>query len=228
MKKGIIRFSLIFLIFAIIIIVIYFGFVKVDIRDLVNKNISEMGEFCFSAQNSISDVKIYTGKRENPYLLNGVHEQCKPFALLTFRTNELDVQSPTFIAQINDQSYNGILEQNPYDNTFVTDLEVCIPEDAQIKVTITIKNNQYEYDVKNINKDWNLTFEDAKNIGIEHLTNEIQKCKKGKKINAEFYVKAITDTNGLFDSFYYYVSMIDTEGNSHNIVIDVNSGEIIN
>ncbi len=227
MKKNILKFSIVFVLLIAIVLVLYFTVFKVDVQALANQSVSEMGKDCFFAKDDLSDVKLYTGQRENPYVLDGVHNDCQAFALLIFRTNEMGVEAPTYIAKINGTSYNGILEQNPYDNTFVADLEIEVPADAQIEVTIAIKDNEYNYTLANINKDWAISFEQAKSIGIEYLMEDIQKNVKGRNLDCEIYVKAITDSKGLLSTYYYYVSMIDKNGNSKGVVIDVQTGEIV-
>lgn len=227
MKKKFLIFALIFAVVAILVVVAYFAFFKVDLKDLAIKNTSEMGEQCFSGKKDMTILKLMTGQRENPYSLNGKHEENKDFALLIFKTAETNVESPTYIININGTSYNGILEQNPYDNTFVADLGISVPQNAEITATVAIKNTEYEFELSNINSAWQISFEKAREIGIVALKEDLENCLKGKDLNCELYVKAITDTKGTLSSYFYHVSFIDSNGNSKGVVIDVNTGEIL-
>lgn len=227
MKKKIIKYSILIALLCALVVGVYFAFFTVDSKTLAKNNVSEMGEHVFTAKEDCTSIKLYSGMRENPYSLNGVHEEMQNFALIIFRTDELNVESPTFIATIDGTSYNGILEQNPYDNTFVADLETSISQNSIVEICVTVKDSQYNYNLVNVNKDWAYTFNDALEIGLNELLNDIEMLISGKTLACELYVKAINDSVGTFDTFFYHVSYIDTNGNAKGVVIDVQTGQVI-
>ena len=227
MKKKLILSLFTVLVVFVIAVVVYFAYFKVDAKELINKNVSEIDKVCFTAHNGLSQVKLISGTREDPYLLNGKSENCKPFALIIFRTNQAGVQAPTFVASINDKSYNGIMEANPYDNTFVVDLEQEVNDDATINVKITINDNTYNYDLINTSADWLVKAEQAKDIAIEYFLDKIKDCSSYKGVDAELFVRILSDNSGNFDKFFYHITLNKTDGEVCSIVIDTNTGDII-
>lgn len=227
MKNKILKICIIVITIAIIVLIAVFAFVKPNAENLARQNVSEIDKVCYTSEQGIASLKIISGERENPYVINGSHENMQEFTLLIFRTDEINVQSPTFIATIDSQSYNGILEQNPYDNTFVVDLEKQISQNAQINVVITVGNHEYNFDMQNVSDEWKISYDEALNIAMEHFGEQVKQCIKGNDFNGELYVRIITDVTNTFDKFFYHVTLVDDAGQSQSVVIDVNTGEIL-
>jgi hypothetical protein len=227
MKKKFLLFSAIFALLCFVVVAVYFIFFNVNINELAVQNVSEKGSSCYIANSGQASAKVYSGQREEPYVLDGKHNQMTDFTLIVFRTNQIGVDSPTFIIDINGEKYNGVLETNPYDGSFVSDLQIMVDNNATISLTVTVNDDSYNFEMQNVSGDWQISFDDAMDIGIQDLNSEISLCLNGKELNCELYVKAISDTNGNFDKFFYYVSYIDVNQNSNGVVIDVQTGEII-
>lgn len=227
MKKKFITITLFIIVVLVIGVAVYFAYFKVDAKALAEKNISEMDKVCFTANNGMTQIKLISGTREDPYLLNGKSEKLKDFALIVFRTDEDGVESPTFTATINDKTFNGILEQNPYDNTFVVDLEQNVQNDANVNIKVTINNDTYNYDLVNTSKEWSVSSEQVKDIAVNYFMPQLQEHASYKGLDAEMFVRIISDNTGNFDKFFYHVTLNLPDGKMQSIIIDINSGEII-
>ena len=227
MKKKILTIILSTIIVIVVAIAIYFAYFRVDAISLAHKNISEQDKVCYYANNGNSQVKLISGTREEPYVLNGKSEDSKEFALIIFCCDAQNVQNPTFVASIDDKSYNGILQNNPYDNTFVVDLEISVPENANINIKITINDETLNYEPTSMSKEWKISSEKALDIAIEHFSDIINQKASHKGLDAELYLRIISDANNAFDKFFYHATLTLSQNEAYSIVIDVNTGEII-
>jgi len=62
-------------------------------------------------------------------------------------------------------------------------------------------------------------------IASEYYKKEINDLYFNNRLNAEYYLKPIYKSD--FGKTYWYFSIIDKVGNNYNLLIDVNSKEVI-
>lgn len=227
-KRKILFFCLGMLILCAVAVVAYQFVFKVNPMELAKKSVSEMGTCYFvDNTNSLATLKVSSGIRENPYNLDGVHNEMQPFALLIFKTSITNAESPSYIATIDGVEYQGVLEFNPCDNTFATDLQISLNNTSNIKVSVQVNDNDFEFAPTNQNTTWVLSFSEALDKGLEEVKDTIKELTSKGKFNGECYVRVISDTACILKDFYYYVTVVDTNGNIYSVVIDCKSGEII-
>lgn len=226
-KKKIIWYTLGIIIFCVIVGVVYSLFFMVEARELAKKSLSEVRQNFFIASDDLSNVSLSSGYREDPYAIDGVHNEMVPFGVIVFRTSLSNVSEPSYTMTLNENTYDGIMERNPYDNTFVADIESLVPDDATVTLTVSIEDDTYTFNFTNISKDWLIDCDQAFELGLESLDEYVQSLKKGNKFMGECYVKVVSDPNNLLNIYYWYVAIVDTEGNSHAVVIDSTSGEVL-
>lgn len=226
--KKILWFTLGMVVFCALIILCYELFFKVEPMKLAKNNVSENGvSFFVDSTNDNVNLKVSSGTRENPYNLDGVHNEMKPFTLLIFKTTLNGISDPSFTAQINGTEYQGVLELNPCDGTFVTDLGILLDNNAEINVTINVNDMEFTFTPTNLNSKWGLSFEEALDIGLENMKGIIEGLIENGKFNGECYVKVISDPSGVLNIYYYYIGIVDVSGNIYSIVLDTADGKIL-
>lgn len=229
-KKGkkILWFALGMVVFCALIILCYQLFFKVEPLKLAKENVSEKGvSFFVDSTADNANLKVSSGMRENPYNLDGVHNEMKPFTLLIFKTSLNGISDPTFVAKINGVEYQGVLELNPCDGTFVTDLGVLIGNDSTIEVAVSVNDLVFNFTPTNLNSAWGLDFDEALDVGLENMKGIIESLVENGKFNGECYVKVISDPSGMLNIYYYYIGIVDVSGNIYSIVLDTADGKVL-
>ena len=94
-KKKIIWYTLGIIIFCVIVGVVYSLFFMVEARELAKKSLSEVRQNFFIASDDLSNVSLSSGYREDPYAIDGVHNEMVPFGVIVFRTFLSNVSEPS-------------------------------------------------------------------------------------------------------------------------------------
>lgn len=225
--KKIIKFVIFILLFCLIVGISYNLFFKVDKENLAYNSISEIRYNYFTGADDLSHVNLSSGYRENPYNLDGLHEEMVPFGVMVIRTTLLDISEPSYKLNVDDKIYEGVMERNPLDGTYVCDIETFINADSEIRAEITITDKTYSFEFTCQSKLWNIDAEKAFKIAIDRLGDSAYRLINGKEFQGECYVKIVADPNNMLDIYYWYVNIIDRNGKSMAVVIDSSTGEIL-
>lgn len=224
MKKKI----LIFVMFALCIFTLSAcGKSKFNISNFV----IEQRENLFVANDDIYSVSFSTGLRESNYNFDGIINEKVPFGVLTLtRKNNTPLANDTYtyIVSINDQTYTGFLNKSTNDNSYSADLEVNTVGDETINVQISFTGYTFNKNLENISKDFNVDNSTALNIANKELNEHISNLLKDKNVHIEVVMKIMKDYSSEdIKSYYWYVGIISTNGDTLGILIDANNGDII-
>ena len=226
MKKNI---SIIILSILFFSVSIFLNGCGQDLYLELQDKLSEVRYNLFECGNEEINIKFTSGFREEPYILNGKSENKKEFGVITvkFLNNIADKTSlPEFIITISDMDFDGEFELNPFDQTYVADIETFVLDDASIHIKIIWQDYSFEEQMKNISKTFSCSHKDALNVFIKEFKKNIQNFIK-TGTDFEIYVKIINDPSLEIDKNYYYVCLITKTGESLSCVIDPNSSVIL-
>lgn len=212
----------------LLIVAMIFSACGGTVLQLCEKNLSEVRYNVFSGETDTYTASFMTGKREKPYSVNGVSEKAVDFGLLTitFKGNDTPLTA-SYKLTINDTEKTGNLEYNQYDNNFMVDVGEIVGDDAKINVEITVGTTKSSIDLVCKNTDFEITWQTALNIGAKELEKNIKANTINGKLNGEIYIKIITDINGNFDDYFWYVSLYTKNGDNYAIIINPKTGEIM-
>lgn len=206
-----------------------FGCNNANLKAIVNEKLSEVRFNLFSASSDEINIKFTSGFREDPYILNGKSENKKEFGVITVKflkslpnTNA----SPNFVITIEDMDFDGVFELNPFDQTYVQDIETFVLDDSNVTIKIMFGELNFETSLKNVSKEFSINHKDALNIFIKEFEKDINHLLKNGK-DFEVYVKIISDPNFSLDKNYFYVCLISNSGISFSLIIDPLSGQIL-
>ena len=206
-----------------------FGCNNANLKAIVNEKLSEVRFNLFSASSDEINIKFTSGFREDPYILNGKSENKKEFGVITVKflkslpnTNA----SPNFVITIEDMDFDGVFELNPFDQTYVQDIETFVLDDSNVTIKIMFGELNFETSLKNVSKEFSINHKDALNIFIKEFEKDINLLLKNGK-DFEVYVKIISDPNFSLDKNYFYVCLISNSGISFSLIIDPLSGQIL-
>lgn len=193
-----------------------------QINNIVIDNISDLRTNFFVGENETFFAELSSGKREEQFFYDGISTQkvdCAVLSIGFFKTNysnAIEVQ-----VEIDGQKQNAILQHSPFEELFMVDLEKTIDDNAKISVVY----NDKKVDLKCFSKDWQIDYIKALNLGIKNFQAELENLYFNGKLNAEGYLKIVYERE--FGKTYWYFGIIDRSGKRYSILIDVNSGLII-
>ena len=109
---------------------------------------------------------------------------------------------PSFVITINDMDFDGELELNPFDQTYVQDIETFVLDDATISIKVMWNNYSFESTLKNISKNFNINHSKALNIFIKEYKKDIKNLLKNN-VDFEVYIKILNDPNFVENKNYF-------------------------
>lgn len=195
----------------------------------VQEKLSEVRYNLFTGGNDEINVKFTSGFREDPYILDGISQSKKEFGIITVKflkeiSNKLT--NPNFVITIESMDYDGEFELNPFDQTFVQDIETFVLDNTTISIKICYADFVFEGELKNISNSFSINHKDALNIFVKEFKKDIQTLLKNKK-DFEVYVKILSDPSLNIDKNYFYVCLLSNFGDSFSAIIDPYSGIIL-
>ena len=196
--------------------------------DLALQNMAEVRYNVFSGENNVYVATFMSGKRESPYVVNGICEKQVEFGMVTikYKTNDMPTVAQ-YELSVGDNIYKGNLEYNNYEGTLMVDIQKVVSDDAQISLKVITNVDEQICTLEPKTKGMEITWRTALDIALESLGDEAKSYISKGKMNGEVYVKIITDLNNSFDNFYWYVSIVGTNGKTNGVIIDPQSGEVI-
>ncbi len=208
-----------------------FGFVgcgktKINLTDYL----IEQRENLFTASDDLYSVSFSTGMRESDYSFDGVINEKVPFGVLTLTRNQnlpLANDTYTYIVTINEETHTGFLEKGN-NNSYSADLEVNTVGDETINVQISFTGYTFNQDLTNTSSNFQVDGPTALNIAQKELGENVANLLKDKNVKIEVVMKLMKDfSNEDLQSYYWYVGIISTNGDTLGLLVDANSGDII-
>ncbi len=224
MKKFLILLSGIIIVCTLLI-----SFKKEDKIDLSYANIAEVRYNLFSAEDNNLIVTFMSGKREEPYVLDGVPQKEVEFGIVTivFKIEKPNVEDVTAVLNINDKQYTSNLEENPFDGTYVYDIKTVVKDDDNLTINITWGDNNKAYNLQIQSQNWSCDWKKALKIASNEFKTEIENFTVNGKLEAEIYVKIIEDPSKNLDKKYWYVGLLSKTGKKIALIIDPETDEIL-
>lgn len=197
----------------------------------LNDYIIEERHTLFTAQDNLYTVTLSSGLREENYALDGIVNNKIDFAVLTIARNNADPLSNdtyTYTVVVNDQTYTGDMEKSATDNTYSADLMVNIPADATVNAEIKFTGYTFNQPLENTSNSFTVDKSKAIEIANTELKTELENLTADKNNKIEVVMKLLKDySNTELKTYYWYVGIVSTNGETLGILIDANSGNII-
>lgn len=197
-------------------------------KDNVNKLESSLSEYrknLFLYKNNSYVVTLTSGERESNYIMNGEKTNLVDFGVLTLKfTNVFAGSKLQFELKINNDTYAGEFELNPYDNSFVYDIQKQVSDDSEVSLYLidfdeTIKLNC-------LSKNWQFNYKQALQIFADNHKPQIEGITTNNKLQGEIYIKTVAEDSNL-SNIYWYVLLVCKNGEMYANLISVTTGEIM-
>lgn len=197
----------------------------------LNDYVIESRENLFTACDNLYSVSFSTGMRESDYNFDGIVNKMIPFGVLTLTRNEnipLANDTYSYIVKIDDKSYSGFLQKSNNDNSYSADLEVNTIGNEKINVQISFTGYTFNKDLENTSANFQVDHFSALKVAEKELKQNIKNLSSDKNVKIEVVMKVMKDySNTELKSYYWYVGIVATNGESMGILINANNGEVI-
>lgn len=209
-----------FLIFTLLV-----GCGKGNIKSDVVNNMADIRYNLFVGQAENISANLMCGMRENPYQADGIAKKTVQFGVITVTLKNRPTESVHYSLVAGKQSFAGVLEENPYNHTFMVDIEKII--DGEEGVYLTVEGVASNMQLMPISKDWAVQYDKALELGISALEEDIKSMYHKRKFKAECFLKIILDQNAINNPYYWCFGVTGEDGKKAVVIFDVESGEII-
>lgn len=222
MKKYIVMFLL--------FIIVFTCGCNENLLEIVNEAVSEVRYNLYENKSEELSITFMSGFREDPYVIDGISNAKKEFGVITIKFL-IDITNysglPSFVLTVNDFDFDGDFELNPFDQTYVQDIETFVLDDATISIKVLWNSFSHEGNLTNVSKNFNINHKDALKIMVNEFKPQLKKLIKNHVLQGEVYIKIINDTSLLIDKKYWYVCVIGRAGENYSVVIDPSTKQIL-
>lgn len=203
------------------------GSTKIDLNDYLIERRNNL----FTAEDEMYGVTFSSGTREENYALDGIRNNMQDFAILTLYRldgNMLAKDTYTYIVTIDGEQFTGYLENSAVDNSYSADLAVNVVDSAVVNVQISFIGYNFNEDLTNVSSTFNVDSKTAISIASNELSEAINNITSDKNVKIEAVMKVLKDSStSEAVSYYWYVGVVSTNGDTLGILIDANSGDIV-
>ncbi len=203
------------------------GSTKIDLNDYLIERRNNL----FTAEDEMYGVTFSSGTREENYALDGIRNNMQDFAILTLYRldgDPLAKDTYTYIVTIDDEQFTGYLENSAVDNSYSADLAVNVGDSAVVNVKISFTGYNFNEDLTNVSSTFNVDSKTAISIASNELNEAINDITSDKNVKIEAVMKVLKDSStSEAVSYYWYVGVVSTNGDTLGILIDANSGDIV-
>ena len=198
---------------------------QVDFKTHAHTYISEYRKNLFVAKTGNMFITFTSGERESDYDLTGYKTPLVDFGVLTV-VFDVDIKDllPSFQLRVNDKNYSGKLEKNPFDNSYVYDIETQVNDNDDI--TLTLDDFEQSLKLVCISSEWKSTWEDAVEIFNQKYLKEVASHTKQGEFLGEIYVKIVAENKNL-ESVSWYVLCVCQDGSIYACLINPNTKEVL-
>lgn len=193
----------------------------------VSSNVSEIRYNIFTGTSGMISATFMCGKREKNYVINGYSGPLIDFGIITVSINSAnyDTQNIKAIVTIDTHRHEEVLEQNPFDGTYVCDIKTTTnASDLTLKLFFGDQTEQLT--LTNISQNWKVDCNKALKIATK-TTKQVLKKQIQSSFKGEVYVKIIEDTKVNKGNYYWYVSFVCRNGETHTVLIDPTTAKVL-
>lgn len=196
-----------------------------DLKSDVTSNLSDVRYSIFAGETSGARAFFMSGLRENPYGYDGVSNKKTQFGLVELWLDTKPETNPHFTVTVGQKTFAGVLEENPYNHTYMADIGKILESDEG--VFLTVEGVMDNMQLVAVSEEWQVQYASALEIAVAELEQELSALYEKRKFQGECYLKIACPTGGINQPYYWCFSYVGQNGESGSIMIDVNSGEIL-
>jgi len=188
--------------------------------DRLFAQVSELRENIFIGESDNFSIKIITGLREDPFLMDGHAGITRDFTLITITPkNENSDSSYSFNTTINGTNFRGEFLAHPFNITLSADLNIRANQNEIIVTIINSGGTEENISTKSVVTEQMIDSTKALEIAQNKLKNSLETFKSGGELKAEIYIRLLANPIDNSGGFYWYVAFIGTCGTIFAVLI---------
>lgn len=187
--------------------------------------ISELRDNIYIAENDHYSVQIITGKREDPFVMDGHAGGVRDFTVVTLDP-KAGAGDYSYRVTVNGTEYAGAFIPHPFARTYSADIEV-LSADSEIALTVTSGPNSDDLTAKSVKTDNMITASKAVEIADKKLKNRIEGFRSGNVLSCEVYVRLIANPVDNSGGYHWYVAFIGENQAIYAVLIEPVSMQVV-
>lgn len=195
--------------------------------DKYDRYISELREDVLEAKNENYSVNVITGKKEDPFLMDGHCDATVDFTLITLLpTNKGVATDYTYEVVIDSVTYSGTFLPHPFGETYSADIRAKCTV-SELDVIINYGGNAETLVAKSVKTTDMITSEKALEIAEKRLKSQIKSLKVSGELKAEIYVRLMSNPIDNSGGYYWYVAFVGEAQVTYAVLIHPVTMEIV-
>jgi len=187
--------------------------------------VSEYRKNLFVGQAENVLATFTSGKREVDYIMDGNKTNLVDFGVITLKLNyNLGSALPKIELKVNDSLFVAECEQNPYDGSYVYDIQKQVGDNDTISLYLV--DADITLPLNCISKNWKINYKEALNIFVNKNNKAIKENTQENVLKGEIYIKIVAEDKEM-KNIYWYVLLVCSSGQTYANLIDVNTGSIV-
>lgn len=216
----------ILLIFVCIVAALSFTGCKPQIEKYA-ENISELRDNVYEGGNETMTVTAITGRREDPYILDGHCTGAQDFTLIKIVPKEFIAGKVySYSVKIGDKEFTGEMKQHPFGKSFSADIAARSYEN-EIAVSVTADAQTETFTLVSVVTEDMIKADKALEIASARLKKEISSLSSGGRLCAEIYIRLMPNPIDNSGSYHWYVAYIGEAQLTYAALIEPHSMEIV-
>lgn len=195
-------------------------------KSSLEDNISEITKIYYKGadENNNVNASISIGSREDPYIIDGIHNKMCDFSLFAINFNkQLDVETINVELTINGSVQDFEMYLNPVNHFYMADLGYSLNSNDEVN----IKYEEFNISFYNVSDEFAISYQDALNIAKENLKDKLDDFYDSNTFMGECYLKILTEYNEDFEDLFWYFSIVGQNNKALNVVISVEDGAVL-
>lgn len=215
-----------FIFFVIMVLSVLCG-CDIGLKNKVYNNIAEIVDFVVVGGGDNLSISLMCGRREIEYKSDGVATELIPYGVLTLYVDDKDITQVEYVLFVGTIKYQGDMQKNPYDSSWVADIKTSVDKSENIRVDIIIDNTKSSYKLKSVSDEWAVFSKDLIGLLIDDYSDVLKGFVIDGAFEGEVYIKLINEYELRSEHYYYYVSVVARKGGSFNILVSPMTKEVL-
>lgn len=209
---------------TLLVLIVPFIMVGCQKNVTLENSMSEITRIYFVAENDGINANISVGEREEEYIIDGKHTKNCDFSLIAIKFESLLTQNQIEVNLIiNNTSSQLVLDLNPANHFYMTDLGYALNDTDNILITYKNFNLSFE----NVSKGFGIDYKEALTIAERHLGDKMNKFYNRNNFVGEGYLKVLTGQDEKNESLFWVLTIVGKNNYKNNVVLSVKNGRVI-
>ncbi|MCL2796575.1 MAG: hypothetical protein FWD58_00760 [Firmicutes bacterium] len=180
--------------------------------------VSELRDNVYVAESANYSVQIITGKREDPFLMDGHAGATRDFTVITV-TPKIGEHTFTYRVTLNGTEYAGTFLPHPFAATVSADIAV-LSSDTAIEVSISAGGKSEALTAQSVKTEQMISADKAVEIAERKLKSCLDNFRADGALHCEIYVRLMANPIDNSGGYYWYVAFIGENQAIYAVLID--------